>query len=75
MRLKHRSTASADLAMVLALRHEIDESCSRATEALALATAIAHRESVDRVRGVQFRLLRWRTHPAVVHLTEQLEAA
>ncbi|HEY4277601.1 MAG TPA: hypothetical protein VGM91_05245 [Conexibacter sp.] len=73
MRLKHRSTTSADLALVLALRGEVDESCARAEDALTFARAISHRESVDRVRGVHFHLMRWRTHPAVRQLTERLE--
>ena len=60
LRLKHRSTTSADLAMVLALRGEVEESCARADDALTFARAISHRESVDRVRGVHFRLMRWR---------------
>jgi hypothetical protein len=75
LRLKHRCTTSADLALVLALRGEVEESCARATEALTFASAISHRESVDRVRGVHFRLLRWRAHPAVRQLTDRLEAA
>jgi tetratricopeptide (TPR) repeat protein len=74
-RLKHRSTTSADLAMVLALRGEVEESCARAGDALIFASAISHRQSVDRVRGVHFRLMRWRGHPAVRQLTERLEAA
>ena len=61
--------------MVLALRGEVDESCARAEDALMLATEISHRESVDRVRGVHFRLMRWKAHPAVRHLTERLQAA
>lgn len=72
-RLKHRSTTSADLAMVLALRGEVDESCARAGDALTFARAISHRESVDRVRGVHFHLMRWKSHPAVRQLTERLE--
>jgi hypothetical protein len=75
LRLKHRSTTSADLAMVLALRGEVEESCARAGDALTFANAISHRESVDRVRGVHFRLMRWRAHPAVQELTERLHAA
>ena len=75
LRLKHRSTTSADLAMVLALRGEVEESCARADDALTLARAISHRESVDRVRGVHFHLMRWRGHPAVRQLTERLQAA
>jgi len=75
LRLKHRSTTSADLAMVLALRGEVDESCARAEDALTFATEISHRESVDRVRGVHFRLMRWKGHPAVRQLTERLQAA
>lgn len=74
-RLKHRCTLSADLAMALAHRAEVEESCARATDALTLARAIEHRESVDRVRRVHFRLLRWKTHSAVRQLTERLEAA
>lgn len=74
-RLKHRCTATADLATVLALRGEIDESSVLATEALSFARAIDHRESVDRVRGVNFRLQRWRAHPGVRQLSERLEAA
>jgi hypothetical protein len=69
LRLKHRSTTSADLAMVLALRGEVDESCARAEDALTFATEISHRESVDRVRGVHFRLMRWKGHPGVRQLT------
>jgi hypothetical protein len=61
--------------MVLALRGEADESCTRAEDALTFATEISHRESVDRVRGVHFRLMRWMRHPAVRQLTERLEAA
>jgi tetratricopeptide (TPR) repeat protein len=75
LRLKHRSTTSADLAMVLALRGEVEESCARAGDALTFANAISHRESVDRVRGVHFRLMRWRAHPAVRELTDRLQAA
>jgi hypothetical protein len=75
LRVKHRSTTSADLAMSLARRGEVDESCAYASQALSLATSISHRESVERVRGVHFRLLRWRTQPSVRQLTEQLEAA
>jgi hypothetical protein len=75
LRLKHRSTASADLAMVLALRGEVEESCARAGDALTFANAISPRESVDRVRGVHFRLMRWKGHPAVRQLTERLQAA
>jgi hypothetical protein len=75
LRLKHRSTTSADLAMVLALRGEVEESCARAEAALTFATEISHRESVDRVRGVHFRLMRWKGHPAVRQLTERLQAA
>jgi hypothetical protein len=75
LRLKHRSTTSADLAMVLALRGEVEESCARAGDALTFAKAISHRESVDRVRGVHFQLMRWRAHPAVRQLTERLQAA
>ena len=74
LRLKHRSTTSADLAMVLALRGEVEESCVRTGDALTFASAISHRESVDRVRGVHFRLMRWRAHPAVRQLTERLDA-
>lgn len=73
LRLKHRSTTSADLALVLALRGEVDESCARAEDALTFARAISHRESVDRVRGVHFHLMRWRAHPAVRQLSERLE--
>src|SRR3954469_25459586 len=73
LRIKHRSTTSADLAMVLALRGEVEESCARADDALTFARAISDRESVDRVRGVHFHLMRWRTHPAVRQLTERLE--
>jgi hypothetical protein len=40
LRLKYRSTTSADLAMVLALRGEVEESCARADDALTLARAI-----------------------------------
>jgi hypothetical protein len=75
LRVKHRSTTSADLAMSLAQRGEVDESCAYASQALSLATSISHRESVDRVRGVHFRLLQWRTHPSVRQLAEQLAAA
>jgi hypothetical protein len=75
LRVKHRSTTSADLAMSLAQRGEVDESCAYASQALSLATSISHRESVERVRGVHFRLLQWRTQPSVRQLTEQLEAA
>src|SRR4051794_5871164 len=75
LRLKHRSTTSADLALVLACRGEVEESCARADDALTLATEISHRESVDRVRGVHFRLMRWKGHPAVRQLTERLQAA
>jgi hypothetical protein len=75
LRVKHRSTTSADLAMSLARRGEVDESCAYASQALSLATSISHRESVDRVRGVHFRLLEWRTHPSVRQLAEQLQAA
>src|SRR3954447_12010970 len=75
LRLKHRSTTSADLAMVLALRGEVHESCARAQDALTFATEISHRESVDRVRGVHFRLMRWKGHPAVRQLTQRLQAA
>jgi tetratricopeptide (TPR) repeat protein len=75
IRLKHRSTTSADLAMSLAQRGEVEESCAYASRALSLATSISHRESINRVRGVHFRLLQWRTDPAVRQLTEQLEAA
>lgn len=74
-RLKHRSTLSADLAMALVHLGEIDEACTRASDALTLATAISHRESVDRVRRAHTHLLRWRSHPAVRELTERLEAA
>jgi hypothetical protein len=75
LRLKHRATTSADLALVLALRGDVDESCARADDALTFATEISHRESVDRVRGVHFRLMRWKGHPAVRQLTERLQAA
>lgn len=75
LRLKHRCTTSADLAMALAESAEVEEACARATEALTLAISICHRESIERVRGVHFRLLRWRTHPAVRQLTERLEVA
>jgi hypothetical protein len=73
-RLKHRCTASADLAMVLAIRGEVDEASEHAMQALSFAQAISHRESTDRVRGVHFRLLRWRAHPGVRQLTERLDA-
>lgn len=53
-RLKHRSTVSADLAMALAHRAEIEESCAHATDALSIATSIGHQESIDRVRRVHF---------------------
>jgi hypothetical protein len=75
LRLKHRATTSADLALVLALRGEVEESCARADDALTFATEISHRESVDRVRGVHFRLMRWKGHPGVRQLTERLQAA
>lgn len=75
LRLKHRSTTSADLAMVLALRGEVEESCARAGDALTFARAISHRESVDRVRGVHFQLMRWKKHAAVQELTERLQGA
>ena len=75
LRVKHRSTTSADLAMSLARRGEVDESCAYASQALSLAASIAPRESMDRVRGVHFRLLQWRSHPSVRQLTDQLEAA
>lgn len=74
-RLKHRCTASADLAMALALREEVDESCAHAMQALDHAMAISHRESIDRVRGVHARLQRWRAHQGVQELTERLHAA
>jgi hypothetical protein len=73
-RLKHRSTLSSDLALALANQGEVEESCALASEALDLATQIAHRESIDRVRRVHFRLLRWRTTPAVRDLTDRLQA-
>ena len=60
--------------LVLALRGEVEESCARADDALTFATEISHRESVDRVRGVHFRLMRWKGHPAVRQLTERLQA-
>jgi tetratricopeptide (TPR) repeat protein len=75
LRLKHRSTTSADLAMALAFRGEVEEACAHADDALTLARAISHRESVNRVRGVHFHLMRWRRHPAVRQLTERLQAA
>ena len=61
--------------MVLALRGEVEESCARAGDALTFATEISHRESVDRVRGVHFRLMRWKAHSAVRQLTVRLQAA
>lgn len=73
LRLKHRSTTSADLALVLALRGEVGESCARAEDALTFARAISHRESIDRVRGVHFHLMRWTADPAVRQLTERLQ--
>lgn len=74
-RLKHRCTLSADLAMALVHLGEIDEACTRASDALTLATAISHQESVHRVRRAHTHLLRWRNHPGVRELTERLEAA
>lgn len=74
-RLKHRCTLSADLALALVHLAEIDEACSRAGEALSLATTIAHRESVDRIRRVHTHMLRWKDHPGVRELTERLYAA
>ena len=74
-RLKHRCTLSTDLATALAHQGEVEESCALAVESLGLATAISHGESMNRVRRVHFRLLRWRTHPAVRDLTERLEVA
>jgi transcriptional regulator with XRE-family HTH domain len=73
-RVKHRCTLSADLAMTLAHLGEIDEAGTRATEALSLARSIAHKESIERVRGVHTELLPWREHGAVRALTEQLQA-
>jgi Helix-turn-helix domain len=74
-RLKHRCTLSADLAMAFGHLAEIDEACRCASEALMLATAIAHRESLDRIRRVHTYLLRWNDHPGVRELTERLHAA
>ncbi len=73
LRVKHRCTLTADLASVLANRGALEESCAHARDALTLATSISHRESVERVRGVHFHLLRWRTHPCVRQLTDLLE--
>jgi transcriptional regulator with XRE-family HTH domain len=73
-RLKHRCTLSADLAMALVHLGEIDEASERASDALTLATAISHQESVDRVRRAHTHLLRWGDHPGVLRLTERLEA-
>jgi hypothetical protein len=72
LRLKHRSTLSADLAMTFVHRAEIDAACAHAAQALTLADAIAHRESIERVRRVHFQLQRWRSHPAVRDLTDRL---
>ena len=74
-RLKHRCTLSTDLATALVKQGEVEESCALAHDALSLATAISHRESVERVRRVRFQLLRWRAHPAVRELSERLDAA
>jgi tetratricopeptide (TPR) repeat protein len=74
LRLKHLSTLSADLASVLIHRSEIERSCKYAIRALDLATSISHHESIDRVRGVHFRLLHWKTHSSVRQLTERLQA-
>jgi hypothetical protein len=74
-RVKHRCTLSTDLATALVKQGEVEESCALAHDALSLARAISHRESVDRVRRVHFQLLRWRAHPAVRELTERLDAA
>lgn len=74
-RLKHRSTLSADLAMALTHLTEVDEACKRAGEALTLATVIAHRETLDRIRRVHTHLLRWKNHPGVRELTERLQTA
>jgi hypothetical protein len=74
-RLKHRCTLSTDLATALVKQGEVEESCALAHDALSLARAISHRESVDRVRRVHFQLLRWRTHPSVRELTDRLDAA
>jgi hypothetical protein len=75
-RTKHRSTALGDLAMALAGRRaiELEEVCAHASQALDLALEIRHRESVERVAGVHFRLLRWRTHASVRDLGERLRA-
>lgn len=73
-RIKHRCTLSADLAITLAHLGEIEEAGVRAMDALLLARSIAHQESIDRVRRVHVRLLRWREHGAVRALTEQLQA-
>jgi hypothetical protein len=74
LRIKHFSTLSADLATVLVHRREIEESCEYAMRALTLATSIAHQESIDRVRGVHFRLLHWKSHTSVRELTQRLQA-
>jgi hypothetical protein len=74
-RLKHRCTLSTDLATALVKQGEVEGSCALAHEALSLARAISHRESVDRVRRVHFQLPRWRAHPAVRELGERLDAA
>jgi hypothetical protein len=74
-RLKHRCTLSTDLATALLKEGEVEEPCALALDALSLATAISHQESVDRVRRVHFQLLRWRAHPTVRELGERLDAA
>ena len=75
-RTKHRSTALSDLAVALAGRQniELEEICAYAGRALDLALQIRHRESVERVAGVHFRLLRWRMHASVRELGERLQA-
>jgi hypothetical protein len=74
-RFKHRCTLSTDLATALLKQGEVEEPCALALDALRLATAISHQESVERVRRVHFQLLRWRAHPAVRELGERLDAA
>ena len=76
-RVKHRSTSTVDLALVLVARKDadVDQVCGHAMEGLDLALQIGHQESVERVVRVQFQLRRWRTHPAVRQLAERLQAA
>jgi tetratricopeptide (TPR) repeat protein len=69
---RRRSILLTDIATAYALQGEIEESCQRASEALAINAHTNSPTNLKRVQSFRQKLEPWKTVPSVQELDEQL---